>query len=175
MSEVGMGRIQVYTGDGKGKTTAALGLALRAAGAGLRVHIIQFLKGRRCSEHRALERFADLVTVSQFGREGFVEAQPSDEDKEQGREAFALARKALLGGEYDVVVLDEVCVAINHNLLSTKELIGALKARHEGVEAVVTGRNAPAEIIRVADLVTEMRAVKHYFQRGAKARQGIEY
>jgi cob(I)alamin adenosyltransferase len=168
------GCIQVYTGEGKGKTTAALGLALRAAGAGLPVFLGQFLKGRRCSEHRALDRFDDLITVRLFGREEFVTGEPSAADIEAARSGLAEARDALTSGSYDVVILDEATEAVELGLFSVDDLLAAVDARAERVEVVVTGRHAPPKLLERADLVTEMRAVKHYFDRGVKARKGIE-
>ena len=168
------GRVHVYTGDGKGKTTAALGLALRAAGAGIRAFIAQFLKARPTSELTSLARLADLIVVRRFGREGFVAGEPTDEDRGFARDGLAEAKGAASSGEYGVVILDEAVVAVKLGLFSVDELLEAIGSRAEGVEIVVTGRYAPAELVARADLVTEMRSVKHYFDEGVEARVGIE-
>jgi len=168
------GYVQVYTGKGKGKTTAALGLALRAAGAGLRVFFAQFIKGRVYSEIKALERFADLVTVRQFGRGRFVGGAPAPEDVETARRGLDEARAVLAAGEHCLVVLDEANVAADLGLFTVDELLAVVDAKPEGVELLLTGRNAPPELVARADLVTEMAEIKHYYSRGVKARTGIE-
>ncbi len=169
------GYVQVYTGDGKGKTTAAFGLALRAAGAGLRVYIAQFVKGRGSSEHKAFERFSELVTVEQFGRRGFIKGKPSEEDIKAARDGLEKVRSVLSSGDYDMVILDEANVATHFGLISVDELIEVIDSRPAGVELVITGRRADKKIIDRADLVTEMVDVKHYYQQDVDARKGIEY
>ena len=168
------GRVQVYTGDGKGKTTAALGLALRAAGAGLRVFIGQFVKGRWCGEHEALAALSERVSVRLFGREKFVCGKPAPEDVPAAKQGLREAGEALASGQYDVVILDEANVAVHLGLFSVDELLAAIEGRAEEVEVVVTGRDAHPRLVERADLVTEMRCVKHYFDQGQKARRGIE-
>ncbi len=168
------GCVQVYTGDGKGKTTAALGLALRAAGAGLHVFIAQFIKGTRSSELDALQRYSDLIEIKQYGRGGFIRDEPEVEDIEAAKKGLDEARAALESGEYDVVILDEANVAVHVRLFGVEDLLALLDVRPEQVELVVTGRKAPAELIERADLVTEMREVKHYYAQGLAARRGIE-
>ena len=169
------GRFQIYTGSGKGKTTAALGLTLRAAGAGLRTYLGQFLKRRRTGEVRMLgERFPE-VTVEQYGRSGFVSEKPSPADVEAARRGLRKLRRALLGGNYDVVIADELTVAIRLGLVREEDAMDLIAQRPAGVELVLTGRGAGRRIIRQADLVTDMRKVKHYFDRGTKARRGIEF
>ncbi|MEA3400804.1 MAG: cob(I)yrinic acid a,c-diamide adenosyltransferase [Armatimonadota bacterium] len=168
------GYVQVYTGDGKGKTTAALGLALRAAGAGLRVLIAQFVKGMHYSELDALERFDDLIEVRQYGRASFIHGQPSAEDVEAARAGLAEVREELLSDRWDVVILDEANIATHFGLLAVDELLALIHERPEGVELVITGRRADRHVIDAADLVTEMREVKHYYEHGVRARQGIE-
>ena len=168
------GCVQVYTGDGKGKTTAALGLALRAAGAGLHVFIAQFIKGIHSSELDALQRYSDLITIRQYGRGGFIRKEPEPEDIEAAEKGLAEARAAIESGEYDVVILDEANVAVHFGLFGVEELLALLDVRPEQVELVITGRKAPAELIARADLVTEMREVKHYYAAGVAARRGIE-
>jgi cob(I)alamin adenosyltransferase len=170
---MGKGYVQVYTGSGKGKTTAALGLALRAAGAGLKVFIAQFVKGARCSEHRALERFEGAIVCRQYGR-GFIRQTPGKADIAAAREGLREAAEAVRSGAYDLVILDEVNVAVYYGLIGVDEILGLIKGKPENVELVLTGRNAPERVIEEADLVTEMREVKHYYQRGVKARRGIE-
>jgi cob(I)alamin adenosyltransferase len=167
--------VQVYTGEGKGKTTAALGLALRAAGAGLRVYIAQFAKGRRCSEHAALERFSDLITVRRFGRRDFIVGKPGEQDIDAARKGLDECRSAIRSGGYDVVVLDEINVAVHLGLIAVDELVEIIDSRPEGLELVITGRCAHTKVLDRADLITEMCCVKHYHAGGAGAREGIEY
>ena len=168
------GCVQVYTGDGKGKTTAALGLALRAAGAGLRVLIVQFMKSGACSEHAALARLADRITVRHCGRDAFVRGEASPEDVRLAADGLRDATESLRSGRFDVVILDEACVAVHFKLFSAAELVDAIRGRRPGTEVVVTGRRAPPELLAAADLVTEMREVRHYFAAGVPARRGIE-
>ncbi len=170
------GYVQVYTGDGKGKTTAALGLALRAAGCGLRTYIGQFMKGQRYGELNSVRMLAPFVKIEQFGRRTFlhVTKNPDPEDIRRARRGLAECRKAMLSGGYDIVVLDEVNVAVFFNLISTADVLSLLDERPASVELVLTGRRAPAAVIRRADLVTEMKEIKHYFRRNGPARRGIE-
>ncbi len=168
------GYVQVYTGDGKGKTTAALGLAVRAAGAGLRVLFVQFVKGMEYSEMKALQRFADLITVRQYGRGCFIYGEPAAEDCAAAKAGLDDVRAALVSGEFDVVVLDEANIATSLGLFTVRELLEVIAARPTGVELVITGRDADSRVVAAADLVTEMREIKHYYQRGVQARVGIE-
>jgi cob(I)alamin adenosyltransferase len=168
------GYVQVYTGNGKGKTTAALGLALRAAGAGLRVFFAQFLKRGEYSEIISLRRFGDTVTVRQYGRPEFVTGVPGEADIAAARRGYAEAREALVSGEYDVVILDEANVAVRLGLIPVGDMLELLDARPPEVELALTGRDADPRIIERADLVTEMREVKHYYQQGIQSRKGIE-
>lgn len=168
------GYIQVYTGNGKGKTTAALGLALRAAGAGLKVYIIQFIKKRRCSEHKALERFSDLITVRQFGT-GFLKGvRRTKGEMEAARRGMEEVAEVIKSKEYDLVILDEVNVAIHYGLINVDDLLNVLDSKPSKVEVIITGRYADERIIERADLVTEMKKIKHYKDSGVKARDGIE-
>ena len=168
------GCVQVYTGDGKGKTTAALGLALRAAGAGLRVFIGQFVKGAEYSELRALERFRDRIEIRQFGRTAFIHGAPTEEDIAAARAGLRQSRQALTCGEYRLVILDEANVATHFELIPVEDLLAVVRARASEVEVVITGRRADPRILECADLVTEMREVRHYFAKGIPARRGIE-
>lgn len=169
------GYLQVYTGNGKGKSTAAFGLALRAAGAGMRVYIAQFVKGRNYSEITAVREQLPQITIRQFGRGCFIVEKPTGEDVAAAREGLAVMSEVLTSGEYDLVILDEATIAIYYDLFIVSELIDLLKRRAPGCEVVVTGRYAPKELIELADLVTEMREVKHYYRQGIEAREGIEY
>jgi cob(I)alamin adenosyltransferase len=168
------GYIQVYTGNGKGKTTAALGLALRAAGAGLKVFIAQFIKKGQYSEHRALARFTDLVTVRQFGGGFIVKDSPTEKDIAAARAGLQEIKDAVCSGAYDVVIVDEVNVALHYHLIDVEEVLAWIHEKPAGVELVLTGRNADERIIAEADLVTEMKEIKHYYAKGVKARIGIE-
>lgn len=169
------GYLQVYTGNGKGKSTAAFGLALRAAGAGMSVYIAQFVKGRNYSEITAVRQHVPQITIRQFGRGCFIVEKPTGEDVAAAREGLAVMSEVLTSGEYDLVILDEATIAIYYDLFIVSELIDLLKRRAPGCEVVVTGRYAPKELIELADLVTEMREVKHYYRQGIEAREGIEY
>lgn len=169
------GYIQVYTGDSKGKTTAALGLALRAAGAGLKVFIAQFIKKRRCSEHKALDRFKDLITVKQYGT-GFLKGgKPTKSAIDAAQKGFEEVKSIISSKTYDMVVLDEINVAVHYKLLNVEDIVDLLNSRPPGMEIVLTGRYADEKIIEMADLVTEMKGIKHYYKKGVKARKGIEH
>lgn len=169
-----IGYIHVYTGNGKGKTTAALGLALRAAGAGLDVYIAQFIKGRHYAEIDALRRHTDRITLRQFGLGRFIVNEPSVEDIEAARQGLDEARRILRKGAHRLVILDEANVAVTCGLFAADELLKLIDEKPPHVELVLTGRGAAPEIIERADLVTEMYEVKHYFQEGVSARRGIE-
>lgn len=168
--------VQVYTGNGKGKTTAALGLALRAAGRGFKSYIAQFLKGQPTGEIEAAKKLDPLIRIEQFGREGFITVKdgPGDEDVSRAKAGLARARKAMLSGEYRIVVLDEVNTAVHFKILPEEDVLDFIDRRPADVELVLTGRYAPASFLDRADLVTEMREIKHYFDKGVKAREGIE-
>ncbi len=168
------GYVQVYTGNGKGKTTAAFGLALRAAGAGLKVYIGQFLKKGEYSELNSINRFKDLIKVEQFGGKRYIGQEIKEEDRELAKKGFKKIKEVIFSGEYDVVILDEINVALYYKLLSEEDLIDLIKNKPSDVELVLTGRYASSQIIKIADLVTEMKEIKHYFSKGIKARTGIE-
>jgi cob(I)alamin adenosyltransferase len=169
------GYVHVYTGDGKGKTTAALGLALRAAGRGRRVFIGQFMKGQAYGELAALAGHR-LIRVEQFGSPGCVRRhEVTQAHVDEARQGLVRSLEALTSGEYDIVILDELSVAVWFGLLSEEDCAALLRARPAPVELVVTGRRAPDTLLAAADLVTEMREVRHYYQQGVPAREGIEY
>ena len=171
----GRGYVHVYTGEGKGKTTAAFGLALRAAGHGKRVYVGQFLKGGPCGEAAALAG-NPLVVVERFGDPGCIgRDQVTPLHHAHAGEGLARAREALMSPDNDVVVLDELDVAVWLGLLTERQCVALIEDRAPHVELVITGRSAPAAVIERADLVTEMREIKHYFRRGVQARAGIEF
>lgn len=171
------GLVMVYTGDGKGKTTAALGLALRAIGHGFKVFMVQFMKGDETGELTAVERYlAGQMKIVQSGSPAFVNpSSPSDEDLTLAARGLGLARDAILGGEYDLVILDEANVAMDYGLLARAEVIKLIKERPTWVDVVLTGRGAPREIFDLADLVSEVKEIKHHYRQGIEARAGIEF
>jgi cob(I)alamin adenosyltransferase len=169
------GLIQIYTGEGKGKTTAALGLALRALGRDLKVYMLQFLKGEDTGELHAGRLFGDKFVIAQTGLKGFIRRGKIDPaDAHQAKEALKTAQKIVSRGDYDLVILDEINVALYFELISVHEVVQVLEARAPHVEVVLTGRYAPPELIEMADLVTEMKNIKHYYHSGVPAREGIE-
>ena len=167
------GLIQVYTGDGKGKTTAALGLAMRAAGHEMKVAFIQFLKGEPYGEHLFISQHHtfDIVQISV----GSSFTKSKEQLAPEAQQTLAYAEEAMLSGDYDLVILDEILVAINLGLITTQQVLDLLAKKPDSLELVLTGRKAPPEIVQRADLVTEMRMVKHPFSEGIGARRGIEY
>jgi len=169
------GYIQLYTGNGKGKTTAALGLALRAAGAGKKVFIGQFVKGREYAEVRALKDYLPQVEIRQYGRECFIINEPEDEDIRIARKGLEEIEKIISGGRHDLVILDEATIAVYYSLFTQDELSAVLDKKKETTEIIITGRYATRELMEKADLVTEMKEVKHYYTSGVEAREGIEY
>jgi len=168
------GYIHLYTGNGKGKTTAALGLALRAAGAGKKVFIGQFVKGMHYSELDALKRFSE-ITVKQYGRKCFIENEPVKEDIEAARKGLSDLAQLIPSDDYDMIIMDEVCIALYYKLFTVKELINVINNRTQNLEIILTGRYAPDELYEIADLVSEMKEIKHYYNKGIQARKGIEY
>lgn len=168
------GYVHCYTGDGKGKTTAALGLAVRAAGAGKRVFIAHFVKGMRYHEHKTLESLANLITYRLYGRSCFIDRQPEEEDIRLAGEGFADCQRQIHSGLYDVVILDEITVALYFGLIDLDELLEVIRTRPRQMEMVLTGRGAPDKLMAACDLVTEMREVRHYYQKGVLARDGID-
>lgn len=168
-----LGKIHVYTGNGKGKTTAALGLALRAMGAGYRVYIVQFMKGQEYSELKSLKPLK-LVTLKRFGLKSFLVKKAKVQDRELANKALQWSKKILKGKKFDVVILDEVFLAVFFGLLPLSDLIDLIKNKPTKVELVLTGRKAPKTIMAMADYVTEMKEIKHPYQKGLMARKGIE-
>ena len=179
MSEptVTKGLLIVYTGDGKGKTTAALGQALRAIGHGLQVLVIQFMKGdKNYGEVKAARDHLPALTIEQWGRTSFVSKErPEDEDIELAQQALARGVELAQTGDYDMVILDEVNVAVDFNLVTVEEVLQALDQFPENTHVVLTGRYAPPSFLERADLVSEVREVKHHYSAGIQAQPGIEF
>jgi cob(I)alamin adenosyltransferase len=173
------GYIIVLTGNGKGKTTAALGMALRAVGHGLRVLMLQFIKGsKNYGELAAVERLAGTFEIVQMGRGSFVHVDPASPDPADvaaAEEAWVFAREQVLSGVYDMIILDEINNAVDYGLLEVSRILEVLKEKPDRITLVLTGRGADPAIIEIADLVTEMGEVKHPFRKGKKARKGIEF
>jgi len=168
------GYTQVYTGNGKGKTTAAIGLAVRAAGAGLKVFIAQFIKMGDYSEIKALKRFSDLITVEQFGLGRFTNRKPAPEDIKAAQKGLARVKSIMATDEYKIIIMEEANVAAKLGLFGVQDLLKIIINKPYDKELIITGRGAAPRIIENADLVTEMKPVKHYFQKGVPARVGIE-
>lgn len=167
------GYLQVYTGNGKGKSTAAFGLALRAAGADMKVYIAQFVKGMHYSELNILPSIRN-IEIKQYGRRCFIREKPEQEDYLLARSGLQECAGILRSGDYDVVILDEACIALYFGLFSFMDLKSVIEGRAAHTELIITGRYAPQELIDMADLVTEMKEIKHYYTRGVQAREGIE-
>ncbi len=170
------GLIQVYTGNGKGKTTAALGLALRAVGHGMKVLMIQFMKGNdRSGEVESAKRLSPYFTLIQAGRAAFISKfHPEPEDLQLAQEGFSVARNAIQGRQYNIVILDEINLAIDFSLIPLDDLLQIMDSKPETVELILTGRNVNDAVLERADLVTEMVDRKHYYEKGVPAREGIE-
>lgn len=168
------GFLHIYTGEGKGKTTAALGLALRAMGAGWRVFFAQFLKHGDFSEIKALKRFHEQCTVRQYGTGRFIRGKPTESDIKQAQEGLKEILKTAQTHAYHIYILDEINVAVHFGLLSLNDVMMFLEQMPKDVEIIMTGRWAPKELIEQADLVTEMNCLAHYYEQGVSAREGIE-
>jgi cob(I)alamin adenosyltransferase len=168
------GYTQVYTGNGKGKTTAAIGLAIRAAGAGLKVFIAQFVKMGDYSEIKALKRYSDLITVEQFGLGRFANGKPTPGDIQAAQKGLERVRSVMAAGEHKIIILEEANVAAMLGLFAVQDLLKIIIHKPYDKELVITGRGASPRIIENADLVTEMKDIKHYYQIGVRARVGIE-
>lgn len=167
--------IQVYTGEGKGKTTAALGLALRMLGHGEKVYLIQFMKGRISGEFLFCRNHPDL-TIQLCGRDKFIKrGAPSEDDLQMALEGFKLARQVIAAGLHRLVILDEINTVLDYDLLSLPDVLKVLSERPKHVEIICTGRYSPPELVELANLVTEMREVKHYYRAGIGEREGIEF
>ena len=176
MNKLKQGFVQIYTGNGKGKSTAAIGQAVRAAGFGLKTYIAQFMKEYPYNELNSLKKLSEWITIEQFGGDEFVYKKelPGKDELEKASKGLQIAREKMLSGEYDLIILDEAIVAIYFKLIETKELIEFIKVKPDNVELILTGRYCPSELIDAADLVTEMEEVKHYYQKGITSRRGIE-
>lgn len=168
------GYVHVYTGNGKGKTTAAFGLALRAAGAGLRVYIAQFVKGMVYSELEAFARLDDLITIEQYGRDCFIHQEPTAGDIMAAQGGLEQVRGVIASCAWDLVILDEANIAVLFGLFDTEDLLDLIDRKPRSLELIITGRHADRRVIERADLVTEMREIKHYYAKGVQARAGIE-
>lgn len=169
--------VQIYTGNGKGKTTAAFGLALRAIGAGLKTLIIQFMKeGFAYSELAALEQLKNWISLEQYGGDTHVieKRRPTSAEKDSTSQGIVRALKAFNQGDFDMIILDEICVAVHFGLIEEKELNPVFEQRPDDIELVLTGRYCPEAWIECADLVTEMKEVKHYYQNGVLSRKGFD-
>ena len=167
------GLVHVYTGDGKGKTTAALGLAMRAVGQGMKVAFIQFLKGLPCGELFFAQQYKTFEIVQISVGDSFKKSK--EQLSQEAQQTLAYAEQEIASGKYDLVILDEILIAINQGLITVKQVLDLLDAKPGSVELVLTGRKAPPEIVQRADLVTEMLLIKHPFTGGTSARRGIEY
>lgn len=171
------GLVQVFTGDGKGKTTAALGTVLRAAGHGFKILVIFFIKGNASDgEFKTLPNLPN-VEVAKFGLRKWIRdpAKASPEEKTEAKAALEAARKAITSGKYDIVVMDEINMALYFKLIDIEEVIQLIKDKPSHTELILTGRKADTRIVQLADLVTEMIAIKHPYEKGITAREGIEY
>jgi len=176
MTKLKQGFIQIYTGNGKGKSTAAIGQAVRAAGFGLKVYIAQFMKEYPYNELVGLKHLSEWIVIEQFGGDEFVYKKelPGNDELEKAKKGLTTAKEKMLSGKFDLMILDESIVAIYFKLIEKNELIEFIKQKPENVELILTGRYCPDELITLADLVTEMKEVKHYYQKGITSRKGIE-
>ncbi|HSW55305.1 MAG TPA: cob(I)yrinic acid a,c-diamide adenosyltransferase [Ignavibacteriaceae bacterium] len=176
MSKLKQGFVQIYTGNGKGKSTASIGQAVRAAGFGLKTYIAQFMKEYPYNELISLKHLSEWITIEQFGGDEFVYKKqlPGEEELDKAKRGLESAKEKMLSGEFDLIILDEAIVAIYFKLIETKDLVEFIKSKPENVELILTGRYCPEELIELADLVTEMKEVKHYYQKGITSRKGIE-
>jgi cob(I)alamin adenosyltransferase len=173
---LGKGYVHVYTGNGKGKTTAALGLAFRAIGHGLKVYIGQFMKGQHYGELETARLLPGLITIEQYGKNTFIHVrQPADpEDVRMARKGLRKAKAAMLSSRYNIIIVDEITTAYHFHLITLKDMLDLVKEKPDGVELIYTGRYAPKKLINAADIVTDMTEIKHYYQKKVIARDGIE-
>lgn len=176
MGKLKRGYIQVYTGNGKGKSTAAIGQAVRSAGFGLKCYILQFMKDFPYNEKISLKRLEDLITIKQICKDDWVfKKEPApEEEKQKALSALSEAKEIMLKLEYDLIILDEVCVSIYFGLIKKEDVLDFINSKPENIELILTGRYCPEEIIEKADLVTDMKEVKHYYQQGIISRKGID-
>ena len=176
MNKLEKGFIQIYTGNGKGKSTAAIGQAVRAAGFGLRTYIAQFMKEYPYNELKSLGLLSEWITIEQFAGDDFVyrKEMPNVVEMDKARRGLETAKAKMLSGKYDLIILDEILVSIHFGLFNDEEVVTLMKMKPGKVELILTGRYCPDNIIEVADLVTEMKVIKHYYQEGVLARKGIE-
>ena len=176
MDELKQGFIQIYTGNGKGKSTAAIGQAVRAAGFGLKTYIAQFMKEYPYNELNSLKHLSEWITIEQFCGDDFVYKKelPGKDEIDKARRGLAKAKSKMLSGKFDIIILDEVCVSIYFGLFSDEEILTFMKQKPDKVELILTGRYCPDNLLEKADLVTEMKEIKHYYQVGVKSRRGIE-
>ncbi len=168
------GYIHLYTGNGKGKTTAALGLALRAVGAGKTVFIGQFVKGMHYSELESVKALKE-ITIKQYGLDCFIKKNPTQNDIDAALKGFTEIQAIVNAKKFDIVILDEICIALYYKLIPISNVLELISNKLIETEIVLTGRHAPDELIEIADLVTEMNEIKHYYNVGIEARKGIEY
>ncbi len=169
------GKIHIYTGNGKGKTTAAIGLAIRAIGANKKVFIGQFVKSQIYSEIDFINKKIPQIDTAQYGLDCFIINEPTAEDIKAAQKGLQEITEKMKSKEYDLIILDEITIALYYKLFSTKELLTVLKTKPNDCEIIITGRYAPKELIEVADLVTDMQEIKHYYNQGVVARKGIEF
>jgi len=176
MNKLGKGYIQIYTGNGKGKTTAAIGQAVRAAGSGLISYIAQFMKEFPYNEINSIKHLKEWITIEQFAGDEFVykKEPPGKKEIDKAHRGLAVAKAKMLSKKYDLIILDEVCVSIYFGLFSDEEILTFMKQKPENIELILTGRYCPDKLLDKADLVTEMKEIKHYYQEGITARKGIE-
>lgn len=176
MTKLEKGFVQIYTGNGKGKSTAAIGQAVRAAGFGLKSYIAQFMKEYPYNELNSLKYLSEWITIEQFGGDEFVYKKelPGKEELKKAREGLQSAKDKMLSDKYGIIILDEAIVAIYFKLIKTEDLVDFIKQKPEKIELILTGRYCPEELMNLADLVTEMKEVKHYYQKGINSRKGIE-
>jgi cob(I)alamin adenosyltransferase len=173
---LGKGYVHVYTGNGKGKTTAALGLAFRAIGHGLKIYIGQFMKGQHYGELEAAKLVPGLVTIEQYGKNTFIHVKdpPAKEDINMAQAGLKKAKAAMLSTIYNIIILDEITTAYHFNLITLEDMLEIIRIKPEGIELIFTGRYAPQALIDAADVVTEMIEIKHYYLNNVSARDGIE-
>ncbi|KJF43245.1 cob(I)yrinic acid a,c-diamide adenosyltransferase [Draconibacterium sediminis] len=169
------GYVHIYTGNGKGKTTAAFGLALRASGADKKVFIAQFIKGKTYSEIKAVQNYLPQTEVKQYGNGYFIKKKPNDSDIETALQGLYEINEMVKSERYDLIILDEIFIALHYKLISVEAVRQLITTKPANLELVLTGRYAPDEIIELADLVTEMKEVKHYYKKDVPARKGIEF